>query len=141
MVSVCVYWRYKKYLQNDAKSTNLSGNPTDSVNLNMMHTRKAATRTDDTVLGQEAVRIQVLGEPYKKVSVKNPVHGSEVSALLDQLEELGIDISKHCRKQRIRQYDALPSIEYWTPLTETIKLNLWLELLRQINFRLNKCKH
>ena len=69
MVSVCVYWRYKKYSQNDARSTNLSGNPTDSVNLNVMHTRKGVTRTDDTVLGQETVRIQVLGEPYKKVSV------------------------------------------------------------------------
>ena len=85
MVSVCVYWRYKKYSQNDARSTNLSGNPTDSVNLNMMHTRKGATRTDDTVLGQEAVWIQVLGEHYKKVSVKNPVHGSEASGLLRQL--------------------------------------------------------
>ena len=112
MVSVCVYWRYKKYSQIDARSTILSGNPTDSVNLNMMHTRQGATRTLDTVLGLEAVRIQVLGEPYKKVSVKNPVHGSETSALLDELEELGIDVSKHCRKQRIRQYDALPSIEY-----------------------------
>ena len=112
MVSVYVYWRYKKYSQNDARSTNLSGNPTDSGNLNMMHTRKGATRTDDTVLGQEAVRIQVLGENYKKVSVKNLVHGSEASALLVQLEELGINVSEHCRKQRIRQYDALPSIEY-----------------------------
>ena len=55
MVSVCAYWRYKKYSQNDARSTNLSGNPTDSVNLNMMHIRKGATRTDDTVLGQDAV--------------------------------------------------------------------------------------
>ena len=54
--------------------SSLPGNPTDSVNLNMMHTRKGATRTDHTVLGQKAVRIQVLGEPYKKVSVKNPVH-------------------------------------------------------------------
>ena len=114
MVSVCVYWRYKKYSQNDDRSTNLSGNPTDSVNLNVMHTRQGATRTDDTVLGHKAVRIQVLGEPYKNVSVTNPVHGSEASAFLDQLEELGIDVSEHHRKQRIRQYDALPSIEYWT---------------------------
>ena len=60
----------------------------------------------------QAVRIQVLGEPCKKVSIKNPVDGSEASALLDQLEELGIDVSEHHRKQRIRQYDALPSIEY-----------------------------
>ena len=112
MVSVCVDWRYKKYSQNDATSTNLSGNPTDSVNLNVVHTRKGATRTDDTVLGQKDVRIQVLGEPYKKLSVKNPVHGPEASALLDQLEELGVDISEHCRMQRSRQYDALPSIEY-----------------------------
>ena len=98
MVSVCVSWRYKKYSQNDARSTNLSGNPTGSVNLNVMHTRKGATRTDDTVLGQEAVRIQVLGKPYKKVSVKNPVHGSEAPALLDQLEKLGIDVSEHHRE-------------------------------------------
>ena len=77
-----------------------------------MHTRKGATRTVDTVIGQEAVRIQVLGEPYKKVSVKNPVHGSKASAPLDQLEELGIDVSEHCKKQRIRQYDALLIIEY-----------------------------
>ena len=111
MVSVCVYRRYKKYSQNDARSTILSGNPTDSVNLNVMHTRKGATRTEETVLGQETFRIQVSGEPYKKVSVKNPMHGSEASALLDQLDELGIDISEHCRKQRVRQYDALPSIE------------------------------
>ena len=51
------------------------------------------------------------GNPTK-MPVKNPVHGSEAFALLDQLEELGIDVSEHCRKQRIRQYDALPSIEY-----------------------------
>ena len=41
-------------------------NPTDSVNLNVMHTRKGATRTEDTVLGHEAVRIQVSGEPLQK---------------------------------------------------------------------------
>ena len=112
MVSVCVYWRYKKYSQNDARSTILYGNPNDSVNLNVVYTRKDAIRTDDTVLGQEAVRILGSEEPYKKVPVKNLVHGSEASATLDQLEELGIDVSEHCRKQRIRKYDALPSIEY-----------------------------
>ena len=58
------------------------------------------------------IRILGSGEPYKKVPVKNPVHGSEASALLDQLEELGIDVSEHCRKQMIRQYDALLSIQY-----------------------------
>ena len=70
MVSVCVYWRYKKYSQNDARSIILSGNPTDSVNLNVMHTRKGATRTENTVLGQEAVGIQVSGESYKRCHLR-----------------------------------------------------------------------
>ena len=102
MASVCVYWRYKQYSQNDTRSIILSGHHTDSVNLHMMHTSKGATGTDDTVLGQEAVRIQRSGEPYRNVPFKNPVHGSEASAPFDQLEELGTDVSEHDRKQRIR---------------------------------------
>ena len=93
MVSVCAYWRFKKYSWNDVRSAILSGIPTDSVDLNVMHIRIGASRTNDTVLGQEAVRIMGSGAMYKKVPAKNPVQGSVTSALLDQLKDLGIDVS------------------------------------------------
>ena len=107
-----MYWKYKKYLQNDARSTNLSGISTGLQNLNMKHTRKGATRADETVLGQEAVKIQGSGEAYKKVLINNPMCSPEASTLLYLLEELGIDVTEHCRKQMMRQYNALPSFEY-----------------------------
>ena len=107
-----MYWRYRKYSQNDAKFSSLSGISTGLVNLNVKHTSKGATRADKRVLGQKAVEIHGSGEPYKKVLITNPVYSFETSAFLDQLVELGIDVSEHHRKQRIRQYNALYSIEY-----------------------------
>ena len=86
LVSSYVYWRYKKYLQNDARSTNLSGISTSLEILNVKHTRKDATRANDTVLGQDAVRIQEFEEPFKKVLINYPVYSPGACSLLYQLE-------------------------------------------------------
>ena len=43
--------------------------------------------------------------------MNNPLHSSEASALLDQLEKLGIDVSEHHRKQSLRQHNVLPNTE------------------------------
>ena len=33
------------------------------------------------------------------------------TALLDQLEDLGANVTEHCRRLRLRQYSAVPQIE------------------------------
>ena len=112
LVSLFLYWRHWKYLQNEARSTNLSGICTGLEILNVKHTWKGAKRADDTVLGQGAVRIQGSMEHHKKVLINNPVYCAEASALLDQLKELGVDVTEHHRKQMMRQFNVLSSIEY-----------------------------
>ena len=55
MVSLCVYRRYKKYLQNDAISTNLSLISTSLEDQNVKHTKEGAIMADETALDKEAV--------------------------------------------------------------------------------------
>ena len=99
---MCVYWKCRKH----ARSTSL--NLTDLENLNVLHTRKGVTRSFDvTDLGQEAVRIQGSDRPIKKVNFDDQLQGSELPAILYQLEKLGIDVSRHLRSLRARHLALL----------------------------------
>ena len=113
IVIVCVYLRCRKHPQNEARSTSLPISSSAPENPNMKHTSIGATWTDhSTALGWETVGIQDPESPYKKVTLNKPVQSFDGTALLDQLEELGIDVSGHCRRLQARHYAALPSIEY-----------------------------
>ena len=59
-----MYWKYNKYPQNDARYPRIS---THLEILYVKHTRKVATRADETALGQEDVGIKGSEGPYKKV--------------------------------------------------------------------------
>ena len=109
---MCVYWKCRKHASKEARSTSLNVTCTDPENLNVLHTRKGATRSFDvTHLGQEAVRIQGSDRPIKKVIFDDQLQGFEPPAILDQLEKLGIDVSAQCRSLRARHL-ALLSNKY-----------------------------
>ena len=67
MVSSCLYWRFKKFPQNDVRSTNLSGISIGLENLNVKHTRKGTTRTDEQSLARRLSESMGLGKPIKGV--------------------------------------------------------------------------
>ena len=96
---MCVYWKCRKHARKEARSTSLNVTGTDPENLNMLHTKKGATRSFDvTDLGQEAVRIEGSDRPIKKVRSNDILQCFKSPAILDQLEEkLGIDVSAHHR--------------------------------------------
>ena len=109
---MCVYWKCRKHARKEARCTSLNITCTDPENLNVLHTRKGATRSFDvTDLGWEAVRIQGSDRPIKKVNFDDQLQGFEPPAILDQLEKLGIDVSAHHRSLRAR-YLALLSNQY-----------------------------
>ena len=82
-----VYWKCRKHARKEARSTSLNITCTDPENLNMLHTRKGATRSFDvTDLGREAVRIQGSDRPIKKVNFDDQLQGFEPPVILDQLE-------------------------------------------------------
>ena len=113
IVIVCVYWRCRKCPQNEARSTSLPMSSSAPENPNAKHTSMGVTRTDhSTALGWEAVGIQYTESPYKEVTLNEPVQSFDATALLDQLEELGVDVNEHHRRLQARYYAALPSIEY-----------------------------
>ena len=108
IVMMCVYWKYRKHARKEARSTSLNITCTDPENLNMLHTRKGATRSFDvTDLGWEAVRIQGSDRPIKKVNFDDQLQGFEPPDIIDQLEKLGIDVSAHCRSLRARHLALL----------------------------------
>ena len=112
IVMMCVYWKCRKYARKEARSTSLNITCTDTENLNVLHTRKGATRSFDvTDLGQEVVRIQGSKRPIKKVNFDDQLQGFELPAILDQLEKLGINVSVHCRSLKARHL-ALLSNKY-----------------------------
>ena len=107
-----VYRKCRKNARKEARSTSLNITCTDPENLNVLHTRKGATRSFDvTDLGWEAVRIQGSDRPIKKVNFDDQLQGFEPPAILDQLEKLGIDVSTHRRSLRARHL-ALLSNQY-----------------------------
>ena len=88
IVMMCVYWRCQKHARKAAISTSLNITHTDPENLNVLHTKKGATRSFDvTHLGQEAVRIQGSDRPITNVRSDDQLQGSESLAILDQLEK------------------------------------------------------
>ena len=109
---MCVYWKCKKHARKEARSASLNTTCTDPEHLNVLHTKKGATRSFDVAyLGWEAVRIQGADRPIKKVRFDCQLQCFEFQAILDQLEKLGIDVSAHCRLLRERHL-ALFSTKY-----------------------------
>ena len=112
IVMMCVYWKCRKHARKEVRSTSLNITCTDPENLNVLHTRKSATRSFDvTDLGQEAVRIQESNRLIMKVNFDDQLQGFEPPAILNQLEKLGINVSAHCRSLRARHL-ALLSNQY-----------------------------
>ena len=100
IVMMCVYWKCRKHARKAARSTSLNITCTDPENLNVLHTRKDAIRSFDvTDLGWETIGIQVSDRPIKKVKFDDPVQGVEPPAILDQLEKLGINVTRHCKSE------------------------------------------
>ena len=78
IVMMCVYWKCRKHARKEARCTSLNITCTDPENLNVLHTRKGATRSFDvTDLGWEAVRIQGSDRPIKKVNFDDQLQGFE----------------------------------------------------------------
>ena len=89
IIMVCVYWKCRKHASKEARSTSLNMTCTDPENLNMLHTRKGATRSFDvTDLSWEDVRIQGSDRPITKVNFDDQLQGFEPPAILDQLEKV-----------------------------------------------------
>ena len=76
----------------------------------MVHTRVGAIGTNGcSVPGQETVKIQdAVGTQHMVLS--NDMQFAFTSALLDQLEDYGTIIRKHCRRLRDRHHTAKPPI-------------------------------
>ena len=84
IVMMCVYWKCRKHARKEARSTSLNIACTDPENLNVLHTKKDATRSFDvTDIGQEAVRIQGSDRPIKKVRFDDQLQCFESPAILD----------------------------------------------------------
>ena len=112
IVGMCVNWKCRKHAQKEARPTSLNVTCTDPENLNVLHTKKGATRSFEvTDLGWKAVGIQGSGWLIKKVSFNDQMKCFESSALLVQLEKLGINVSAHCRTMRSRHL-ALSIIDF-----------------------------
>ena len=97
-VLCCVYWKWRKHARKEAKSTSLNITCTDPENLNMLHTKKGATRPFDvTDLDREAVRIQGSERPIWKVRFGDQMQCFESPANLDQFEKelMSVHITGH----------------------------------------------
>ena len=78
IIMICVYWKCRKHASNEARSTPLNITCTDPENLNVLHTRRGATRSFHvTDLDSEAVRIQGSDRPTKKVNFDDQLQGFE----------------------------------------------------------------
>ena len=77
----------------------------------MMHTRLGVISTDKySVLDQETAGIQDPVGPQSKVMI-NGMQYAFATALLDQFDHYGTNVTKHCRILRTRQYSAKPQIQ------------------------------
>ena len=71
IVMMYVYWKCRKHARKEAKSTSLNITCTDPENLNVLLTKKSATKSFDvTDLGWEAVIFQGSYRPIRKVLSK-----------------------------------------------------------------------
>ena len=112
IVAMCVHWKCRINARKEVRSTSLNITCTDPENLNVLHTRKGATKCFDvTDLGWKAVRIQGSDRPIKKVKFDDQLQGFESPAILDQLEKLGIDVSA-CHRSLSARHLALLSNKY-----------------------------
>ena len=77
----------------------------------MVYTREGAIRAGQSwALGQRTIGIQ---DPVGngRLVMDHEMHNAFASALLDQLEDLGIDVKEYCKRLRPRQYSAVPQIK------------------------------
>ena len=110
VICCLVYWRCKHHQSNETRSP-LLFSYTVPEKPNMVHTREGAIRTgQSSALGQRTVGFQ---DPVgnRKFVMENDMQNAFVSALLDQLEDLGADVMEHGRRLWPRQYSAIPKIE------------------------------
>ena len=78
---------------------------------NMVHTREGAIRTgQSSALGQRTVGFQ---DPVgnRSLVMDNNMQNAFASALVDQLEELGTNVTECHRRLRPSKYSAIPQIE------------------------------
>ena len=77
---------------------------------NMVHTREGAMRNGhSSALGQRTVGFQ---DPVgnRRLAMDYEMQNAFASALLDQLEDLGADVTEYHRRLRPRQYSAISKI-------------------------------
>ena len=105
-----LYWCCKRTQELETRLPACATNA-DPVNPNMLHTRVGGIGTNAySVPGWETVRIQDPVGTQCTVFSKD-MQFAFASALLDQLEDYGTDVRKHCRRLRDRNHTAKTPIE------------------------------
>ena len=111
MVEMCVEWRFRKFHQNEARSTSLFCKLYSSENPSVKLVNMDATGIDHRrTLGQETVGIQYTESPYRRVPLSKPEQSFDVTALLDQLKQLSVNVDENCKRLWAVCYAALCSI-------------------------------
>ena len=106
----CVYWRCKHHQSKETR-TPLPVTYTAPESPNMSIPRVGAIGTDqNSAPGQVTVGFW---EPVgnRRMVTDYQMENAFATALLDQLEDLGADVTEHHRRLRPRQYSAVPQIE------------------------------
>ena len=105
-----MYWCCKRTQKFETRSPACVYNA-DPENPNMMHTRVGAIGINSSsVPGWETVGIQDLAGAQCTV-LSDDMQFAFASALLDQHENYGVNVRKHCRKLRDRHHTAKSLIE------------------------------
>ena len=90
IVCLCVHCQCTKHSKIKARSTSLDKSNPDPENLNMMHTRVGAIKSENiSNFGQETVGIQGSERPVLRVRLQDPMQIPGSSRLLNQLERYG----------------------------------------------------
>ena len=106
-----VYCQCTKHSKIKARSTSLDKSNSDPENLNMMHTRVGAIKSENiSNFGQETVGIQGPERPVLRVRLQDPMQSPGSTRLPNQLERYGADVKGHHRTLRPGPL-ALPSLE------------------------------
>ena len=80
-------------------------------NPKIVHTKDSAIRAEQSLaIGQRHVKFQ---DPVgnRRLVMDHDMQNAFVSALLDELEDLGTNVNDQHRRLRTRQYSAIPQIE------------------------------
>lgn len=102
-----VIWRYKFFQRKDPRPP-MTITYSAPESQNMLHTREGVIGSDQfSVPGRKAVRFQE-PESNSNLDMGFDRQYALASALLDQLEDLGADVTRHRRRLRNRQLKAVP---------------------------------